>query len=168
MTAGWSAASLTQGPPLLEVGTVSRASVRAAAPGALPVILPAAAGRTGFLRACAGAFSLPAWFGGNWDALEECLGDLDVPEGGLVVLWHGWRRRSRPATPSDCAIARTSSLRRCCGGGTTCRRCRRPCCPEPDWAVAVTGGSRRLPPGRSGLATASCRGSGPSAGASSG
>lgn len=105
MTAGWSAASLTQGPPLLEVGTVSRASVRAAAPGALPVILPAAAGRTGFLRACAGAFSLPAWFGGNWDALEECLGDLDVPEGGLVVLWHGWRAFAA-GSPSDYAIAR--------------------------------------------------------------
>lgn len=42
-----------------------------------------------FLRLCEVAFALPEWFGHNWDALEECLADLDVPE-GVVVLWSDW------------------------------------------------------------------------------
>ena len=31
-----------------------------------------------FLQACADAFALPSWFGMNWEALADCLTDLDV------------------------------------------------------------------------------------------
>ena len=45
-----------------------------------------------FLQACADAFALPSWFGMNWDALADCLTDLDVGEsGGILVGWWGWR-----------------------------------------------------------------------------
>jgi hypothetical protein len=32
------------------------------------------------------ALDFPAWFGGNWDALEDCLGDLSWRAGGGHVL----------------------------------------------------------------------------------
>ena len=33
------------------------------------------------------AFALPGWFGRNWDALADCLGDLSwLPAGGYLVL----------------------------------------------------------------------------------
>ena len=44
------------------------------------------------LRNFAAALGLPAWFGHNWDALEDCLGDLswsDAP--GHVLLIEGAR-----------------------------------------------------------------------------
>jgi hypothetical protein len=45
------------------------------------------------LRAIAKALGFPAWFGGNWDALEDCLGDLSWrPRGGHILLFvHGDR-----------------------------------------------------------------------------
>lgn len=45
--------------------------------------------KTAFLDLCATAFDLPRWFGRNWDALADSLGDrTGEPE---VVLWEGWR-----------------------------------------------------------------------------
>jgi hypothetical protein len=44
------------------------------------------------LRNFAAALGFPAWFGHNWDALEDCLGDLswsDAP--GHVLLIEGAR-----------------------------------------------------------------------------
>jgi hypothetical protein len=36
------------------------------------------------------ALKFPAWFGGNWDALEDCLCDLSwVTAGGYVLLFEG-------------------------------------------------------------------------------
>lgn len=41
-----------------------------------------------FLDVCRQAFSLPEWFGGNWDALADSLSDVNARPGTLV-LWHG-------------------------------------------------------------------------------
>jgi RNAse (barnase) inhibitor barstar len=37
---------------------------------------------------CADALAFPKWFGHNWDALADCLGDLSwLPGRGHVLLW---------------------------------------------------------------------------------
>ena len=61
--------------------------------------------RTAFLEAADEAFALPEWFGMNWDALEECLADLEL-EGaeGIVVLWAAWGTFAE-ASPKDFAVA---------------------------------------------------------------
>jgi len=42
------------------------------------------------LRAIAQALRFPDWFGGNWDALEDCLSDLSwVTADGYVLLIEG-------------------------------------------------------------------------------
>ncbi len=45
------------------------------------------------LEALARGLSFPAWFGNNWDALEDCLGDLSWRAGDahLLVLAHAER-----------------------------------------------------------------------------
>lgn len=49
------------------------------------------------LEAIAKALRFPDWFGNNWDALEDCLGDLSWREGeGHVLLLRDWQ-----ALPSD-------------------------------------------------------------------
>jgi RNAse (barnase) inhibitor barstar len=46
-----------------------------------------------FLDRCAEEFSLPSYFGHNWDALQDCLTDLSwVPATrGYVVVYDHWR-----------------------------------------------------------------------------
>ena len=50
--------------------------------------LAAAADKDAVLARFAQALSFPKWFGGNWDALEDCLGDLSwrPGEGHVLVL----------------------------------------------------------------------------------
>ena len=63
------------------------------------------ADRVGFLELCAEAFGFPEWFGMNWDALEESLGELDlVGAGGVLVLWTRWQELADDA-PRDFATA---------------------------------------------------------------
>ncbi len=50
--------------------------------------------KTGLLKAAKRALRLPSYMGSNWDAFEECLGDVD-PGAGLVVLWDGWTPMAR-------------------------------------------------------------------------
>lgn len=45
--------------------------------------------KMGFLDAASRAFGLPDYFGRNWDALADSLGDVDG-ESGTVVVWDGW------------------------------------------------------------------------------
>lgn len=44
--------------------------------------------KTGLLDATAAAFGFPDWFGRNWDALADGLGDVRS-ERGTLVLWEG-------------------------------------------------------------------------------
>jgi len=54
------------------------------------VTLGKGAGKAEILRQLARALAFPAWFGGNWDALEDCLGDLSWSSAaGHVVLVEG-------------------------------------------------------------------------------
>lgn len=42
-----------------------------------------------FLDRAARSFDFPAYFGRNWDAFADCLGDIRA-ERGTLVLWDGW------------------------------------------------------------------------------
>jgi RNAse (barnase) inhibitor barstar len=62
------------------------------------------ADKDAFLEQCAALFGLPEWFGMNWDALEECLAELELDTPGLVVVWPGWHEMAE-AEPDDFAVA---------------------------------------------------------------
>ena len=48
------------------------------------------AGKAAILEAIAAALAFPSWFGGNWDALEDCLTDLSWLEAdGHVIAFAG-------------------------------------------------------------------------------
>jgi hypothetical protein len=67
------------------------------------------ADKASFLRAVAGAMAFPAYFGNNWDALEECLSDLSWVAGadraGRILLFEHAAPFIREA-PDDWAVAR--------------------------------------------------------------
>ncbi|OGA24439.1 MAG: hypothetical protein A3H34_03225 [Betaproteobacteria bacterium RIFCSPLOWO2_02_FULL_67_19] len=47
-------------------------------------------GKAALLHELAVALRFPAWYGGNWDALEDCLTDLSwVPAPGYLILIEG-------------------------------------------------------------------------------
>ena len=52
--------------------------------------LAGAAGKDALLARIAKALAFPAWFGSNWDALEDCLNDLSwTSAAGHVLLIEG-------------------------------------------------------------------------------
>ena len=61
--------------------------------------------KPGLLNAIAQALKFPDWFGGNWDALEDCLTDLswDKARGYVVLLEHCAEIARR--APQDIAAA---------------------------------------------------------------
>lgn len=75
-------------------------------------------GRAGPLIAIAGALRFPEYYGGNWDALDECLRDLDTwwPAAGWVVVvsdaagdaWRQlelcWQDAARHHAVSSCSL----------------------------------------------------------------
>ncbi|HXZ91280.1 MAG TPA: barstar family protein [Burkholderiales bacterium] len=48
--------------------------------------LPEVADKAALLARLAEALAFPEWFGGNWDALEDCLTDLSWRQGARHVL----------------------------------------------------------------------------------
>ena len=52
--------------------------------------LAGAADKEALIGRIAKALAFPEWFGGNWDALEDCLSDLSwLTAGGYVLLIEG-------------------------------------------------------------------------------
>ncbi|MBW3551611.1 MAG: barstar family protein [Proteobacteria bacterium] len=53
------------------------------------------------------ALRFPAWFGGNWDALADCLGDLGwwPAEGYLLLIEHVWQWRAQDRAEFDTLLA---------------------------------------------------------------
>lgn len=52
--------------------------------------LAGASDKEKLIASVAAALRFPAWFGGNWDALEDCLCDLSwLPAAGYVLLFEG-------------------------------------------------------------------------------
>ena len=70
-------------PIVATVGKTSLALERIDCSGAI--------GRRAIIRRIANALDFPAWFGGNWDALADCLDDLSWRPGdhGRVLLIDG-------------------------------------------------------------------------------
>ncbi len=82
------AACLTPGLhlPSAEV-TVADVLEAAAGAGVWCGVVPPPATKRDLLDTLAEVLSLPAWFGRNWDALEECLGDLTaLPQEARVLV----------------------------------------------------------------------------------
>jgi hypothetical protein len=62
--------------------------VRGSGLDVVPVSLAGADSKEALLASIARALAFPQWFGGNWDALEDCLSDLSWREAqGRVLIW---------------------------------------------------------------------------------
>ncbi|MER7497312.1 hypothetical protein OQI_37145 [Streptomyces pharetrae CZA14] len=66
--------------------------------------------KAGLMDRCARALDLPEWFGRNWDALADSLGDHTLwPEGaveaGLLIVVRHWQGYAR-ARPEEWRTAR--------------------------------------------------------------
>ncbi|MBI3375524.1 MAG: barstar family protein [Betaproteobacteria bacterium] len=69
---------------------IPREAAREAGLALLEVSLEGVADKGALLQRIAASFAFPDWFGGNWDALEDCLTDLSWQEAaGYVLLLHG-------------------------------------------------------------------------------
>ena len=56
----------------------------------LRISLSGATDKQALMQRIAAALQFPDWFGGNWDALEDCLADLSWSKaGGHVLMFEG-------------------------------------------------------------------------------
>jgi hypothetical protein len=68
---------------------VPRKAAREAGLALLEVPLEGLTDKNALLRQFAASLAFPDWFGGNWDALEDCLTDLSwLGAAGYVLLLH--------------------------------------------------------------------------------
>ncbi len=75
-----------------------------------------------FLRAWAGAFRFPDYFGLNWDAFYDCAFDLSgLPPGDQLIIYDQFDPFAR-ADPDDWAIARRLLLEVAAGWRSESRR----------------------------------------------
>jgi len=64
------------------------AAARGSALHVARIDLAGAAGKEALIGRIAAALAFPEWFGGNWDALEDCLSDLSwSAAGGHLLLF---------------------------------------------------------------------------------
>jgi hypothetical protein len=83
---------------LLEAG-------RAAGLRCLRIDLAGCSDKAGLLGRLADALEFPGWFGQNWDALADCLGDLEwLPADGYLLVLEG-ADELRQAAPRDYWVA---------------------------------------------------------------
>ena len=61
-------------------------ATRESALGVARISLAGASGKAVLMERVARALEFPRWFGGNWDALEDCLTDLSWSKAGGHVL----------------------------------------------------------------------------------
>ncbi len=80
-----------------------RAAARRAGIAWLDLDLAGVADRDAFLQRCAEVFSLPGYFGRNWDALHECL--IEIAGRGMPGAIVHWRRGSELARRAPDAVA---------------------------------------------------------------
>ena len=70
----------------------------------VPIDLAGAQGKAEALSRIAAALAFPAWFGGNWDALEDCLADLSWRDAGPRVLLVAGFEDMLAAAPDDFGV----------------------------------------------------------------
>ena len=62
--------------------------------------------RDDLFQACAQTLAFPEWFGHNWDAFEDCLGDLSWLQTQRILLIYLDPRQLASTSPQDWTIAR--------------------------------------------------------------
>lgn len=85
-----------------------RAAAKRAGVAWLDLDLSGVAERDAFFRRCAAVFSLPDYFGRNWDALHECM--LDFAGRGVPGAVVHWRRGTELARRAPEAVARALEI----------------------------------------------------------
>ncbi len=67
----------------------------------LDLPLQAVSGKQQFLAVCAKQLKLPSYFGGNWDALADCVRDFNWLKGAGFVLHIAGHEKFAKAAPDD-------------------------------------------------------------------